>query len=115
MARKRKYELRRRAERQAETRQRIVEATVALHTTVGPAHTTIAAIAERAGVERPTFYRHFPTLPALLSACSAHGWATNPPPDPEPWLDIGDPEARLREALMQLYAYYERNERGLWV
>jgi AcrR family transcriptional regulator len=115
MARKRRYKLRRRAERQAETRQRIVEATVALHTTVGPKHTTVAAIAERAGVERPTFYRHFPTPSALFGACSAYGWATNPPPDPEPWLAINDPEARLREALSQLYAYYERNEHGMWV
>lgn len=111
----RKYELRRRAERQAETRRRIVEAAVELHTTVGPTRTTVAAIAARAGVERPTFYRHFPTLPDLLGACSAHGWAANPPPDPEAWLAINDPAVRLREGLSHLYAYYERNERGMWV
>src|SRR5262245_14593656 len=111
----RKYELKRRAERQAETRQRIVEATVELHTTLGPKHTTVAAIAERAGVERPTFYRHFPAMSDLFGACSSYGWATNPPPDPEPWLVINDPEVRLRDGLLQLYAYYERNEHGMWV
>jgi AcrR family transcriptional regulator len=111
----RKYELKRRAERQAETRRRIVEATVELHTTVGPSRTTAAAIAERAGVERPTFYRHFPTLPDLFGACSSHGWETNPGPDPEPWRVFNDPDARLRVGLSQLYAYYERNAHGMWV
>lgn len=111
----RKYKLKRRAERQKQTRQRIVEATVGLHTTVGPTRTTIAAIAERAGVERPTIYRHFPTLEDLFGACSSHGWKTNPAPDTEPWLAISDPEARLRHGLAQLYAFYERNQHGMWV
>ncbi len=111
----RKYTLKRRAERQAETRQRIVEATVKLHTTVGPTRTTVAAIAARAGVERPTFYRHFPTLKDLFSACSSHGWKANPGPDPDLWLAVNDPDARLRQGLAQLYAYYERNQNGMWV
>src|SRR5688572_26409701 len=91
----RQYELRKRAERQAETRRRIVEATVDLHTTVGPSRTKIAAIAERARVQRHTVYAHFPDERALFSACSAH-WATaNPFPDPASWARIAQPELRL--------------------
>lgn len=110
----RKYKLKRRAERQKQTRQRIVEATVELHTTLGPAHTSLQAIAKRAGVERPTVYRHFPTIKELFSACSSHHWSKNPPPDPEPWLRINDPEARLRQGLTELYEYYSVHKRGMW-
>jgi AcrR family transcriptional regulator len=110
----RKYRLKRRAQRQEETRQRIVEAAVELHTTVGPAHTTMLAIAKRAGVERPTLYRHFPTVNDLFSVCASHHWSKNPAPDPEPWLKINDPEARLRQGLTELYAYYSLHEQGMW-
>lgn len=115
MAKKtRVYTQRRRAERQEETRRRIIQATVDLHTTLGPARTSILAIAERAGVERPTVYRHFPTTEALFTACSSHNWTQNPRPDPEPWLTIKDPEARLRKALSEIYRYYSSNETALW-
>ena len=50
----RTYQKKKRAEREAETRRRIVEATVALHTSVGPARTTISAVAAKAGVQRHT-------------------------------------------------------------
>ena len=111
----RTYRLKRRAERQNETRQRIIDATVALHTTLGPGRTSILAIAERAGVERPTVYRHFPQMEDLFVACSGHFAATHPPPDPEPWLQIREPGARLRHALSEVYAYYAANEAALWV
>jgi AcrR family transcriptional regulator len=107
---KRRYELKRRAERQAETQRRIVEAAVELHGTIGPARTTISAIAERAGVQRHTFYRHFPDERALGLACSGHYMQLVPPPDPERWRAVGDPEQRLRRALTELYAYFERAE-----
>jgi AcrR family transcriptional regulator len=106
----RTYQLKQRAERRDETRQRIIEATLALHTSVGPARTTISAIAERAGVERLTVYRHFPDERALFTACSALGRAKNPPPDPTPWRSILDPETRLQTALTEIYAYYRRAE-----
>ena len=106
----RRYELKKRAERQEETRRRIVEATVELHKAVGPARTTISAIATRAGVERKTFYRHFPDPDAILEACSAHYRALNPPPDPHEWLTIDDPHERLRRALVDAYGYYRQNE-----
>src|SRR3712207_3871494 len=106
----RKYELKARAEGQAQTRRRITEATVELHRTVGPAQTTISAIAERAGVQRLTVYRHFPTEEELFAACSAHWLAGSPPPDPAEWAGIADRRERLRSALEAIYAWYRANE-----
>ena len=106
----RKYELKRRAERQAETRQRIVEAAVELHRTKGPARTTLSDVARRAGVQRHTLYRHFPDERALFTACSGHFYELTPFPDPEPWQAIADPDARLRAGLTAMYAYFERAE-----
>ena len=102
----RPYRKRRRAESEAETRRRITEATVALHREVGPARTTISAVAERAGVQRLTVYRHFPEEADLIGACSAHWRAAHPIPDQRPWAAIRDPAERLRTALGELYAYY---------
>ena len=110
MSTSRTYELKRRAERQQETRRRIVEATVELHSTLGPSATTVQAIAERAGVTRPTVYAHFPDARSLFEACSGHVRATVPPPDPSTWDSISDPGARLETALRGLYGYYERLE-----
>jgi AcrR family transcriptional regulator len=106
----RKYEMKRRARRQEETRRRIVEAAVELHQALGPAKTTISAIAERAGVQRLTVYRHFPDERALFAACSGHWSAANPPPDPASWTQIAEPEERLRVALSEVYAYHRRTE-----
>jgi AcrR family transcriptional regulator len=105
----RDYVLKRRADRMAETRRRITDAVVYLHGTVGAARTTISAIAERAGVERLTVYRHFPDEAALLDACTSHWRARHPPPDPSRWGAIADPEVRLRAALGALYPYYRSN------
>ncbi len=106
----RRYRKRRRAEQEDETRRRITEATVELHGTVGPARTTVSAIAEKAGVQRATVYRHFPDEEALFNACSTHWLAGNPLPDLDGWAAIEDPEARLRTALEQLYAWFGRTE-----
>jgi AcrR family transcriptional regulator len=107
----RKYEKKRRAELEAETRRRITETAVELHGTVGPARTSISAIAERAGVRRSTVYRHFPDEAALFDACSSHWEAENPVPDMGAWASIEDPDERLRTALDELYAFYRRTER----
>ena len=109
----RKYELKERARRQSETRQRIVEAAVDLHTSVGPAQTTISGIAERAGVERHTVYAHFPDDRTLFRACSEHWEARHPLPDLETLVEIDDPERRLRRVLGDLYAWYESVEADL--
>ena len=108
-----KYRLRARAETELKTRTRIVEAAVALHSEVGPALTTISAIASRAGVGRPTVYRHFPDDLSLYTACSAHGATIHPMPDPEDWLQVDDPAARTQTGLQNLYSYYRRHERRL--
>jgi AcrR family transcriptional regulator len=105
----RKYELKERAESVADTRRRITEAAVELHGSIGPAATTISAVAERAGVTRLTVYRHFPTVDELFGACSAmwleeHAW-----PSPQSWAAIGDPGRRLHVALSELYAFLRKN------
>jgi AcrR family transcriptional regulator len=105
----RNYTLRRRAESQAETRQRIVEAAIDLHGTIGPANTTISMIAERAGVQRHTLYSHFPDERSMLMACSGHSLELDPQPDAAPWRAIADPSVRLRVGLRAIYDWYARN------
>lgn len=107
--RKRKYEKKARAEAEAQTRRRITESAVELHGSVGPANTSMSAVAEAAGVRRSTLYRHFPDERALFGACSAHWGERNPPPHIESWARIEDPDERLRQALDELYAYYRRS------
>lgn len=107
--RKRSYTLRRRAEQQAETRQRIVEAAVALHGSIGPAATTISMVAERAGVQRHTFYAHFPDEHGLALACSGLVAERDPLPDAQPWRALAHTDERLRAGLTEVYAWYARN------
>ncbi len=107
---KRPYRMMRRATLEEETRQRITESTVELHEELGPARTSISAIAERAGVRRSTVYRHFPNEDALFAACSSHWRAANPPPDPTAWATIKDPAERTKTALRELYAFYARTQ-----
>jgi AcrR family transcriptional regulator len=109
----RSYRMQRRAESQQQTRLRITESAVALHGTLGPARTSISAVAAHAGVRRSTIYRHFPDEAALFDACSAHWAAANPPPQPDAWSAIETHDERLRVALGELYAYYRQTERML--
>ena len=106
----REHETGRRNRRRERMRQKIIEATVELHQSVGMARTTISAIAEKAGVQRLTVYRHFPDERALFYACSGHWSAANPPPDPGPWSQIADPHERLGMALAEVYAYHRQTE-----
>src|SRR5690349_15454311 len=105
---KRKYEKKARAEAEAQTRRRITESAVELHGTLGPARTSMSAVAEHAGVRRSTLYRHFPDEAALFGACSTHWAERNPPPDISRWEQIEDPAERLATALGEMYAYYRR-------
>lgn len=107
---KRTYELKARAERQQETRQRIVDATVALHEEVGPARTTVTEIARRAGVTRLTVYNHFPDDGELFAACQGEFLIRHPLPDLGPALAHGDPRARVGAVLAGLYASYRERE-----
>ena len=106
----RTYRMKKRAELEEQTRTRITESTVALHQELGPARTSISAVAERAGVRRSTVYRHFPDEEALFAACTSHWQAANPPPDPSAWAAIEDPGERTEAALRELYAFYGRTE-----
>ena len=108
---KRPYRMKRRAELEELTRRRITESAVALHGTLGPARTSISALAEHAGVRRSTVYRHFPDEASLFAACNAHWMAENPVPDIGAWAAIEDPSARLRAALDALYPYYRSTAR----
>jgi AcrR family transcriptional regulator len=107
---RRKYKLKKRADGMAQTRRRITEAAIELHGTLGPSRTTLSAVAERAGVERRTLYRHFPNEADLFAACSRHYFAANPWPALDEWRAMRDPQQRLERALRELYAYYERSE-----
>ena len=106
----RSYRMQRRAESQEETRRRITESAVELHGTVGPARTSISAVAEHAGVRRSTVYRHFPDEAALFDACTAHWAAATPPPELGAWQAIASPDERLHVALGELYVFYRRTE-----
>jgi AcrR family transcriptional regulator len=105
----RTYTLKRRAERQEQTRRRIVDAAVELHGSVGPARTTFSMVAERAGVQRHTLYAHFPDERHLLLACSAQHLQHSPPPDADAWRAIRDDAARLRHGLAAVYGWFAEN------
>lgn len=109
----RNYVMKKRAEAQDATRLKIVEAAMHLHEELGPRATTISAIAERAGVQRLTVYRHFADEFAVFQACTSHWQSLNPPPDPASWQDIADPMARAEAATNALYDYYGRTRR-MW-
>ncbi|MCU0809605.1 MAG: TetR/AcrR family transcriptional regulator [Thiobacillaceae bacterium] len=109
----RKYTKTRRAEQQDQTRARIVDATVKLHESLGPAQTSIMAIAEAAGVQRLTVYRHFPDEASLFEACTTRYLELHPPPQPAAWADIERPGERSRTALLAFYQYYRQTEK-MW-
>ena len=108
---KRKYELKVRARRQDDTRRRIAAATAELHEEVGPARTTVAEIARRAGVQRLTVYKNFPDEYTLFAACQRHFLTENPRPDLSQALALEDPSERLETVLRDLYGWYRRTER----
>ena len=108
-AKRRSYRLGARALKRAETRHRIIEAAVDLHSTLGPARTTVTQIAERAGVQRHTYYAHFPEERDLFLACSGLALERDPLPDPERWLALPAGRERLRAGLAELYGWYARN------
>jgi AcrR family transcriptional regulator len=105
----RSYTLKKRAEQQAQTRQRIVDAAIELHTEIGPSKTTFSMVAEKAGVQRHTLYAHFPDERSLVMACSGHMQEKRPPPDATPWRGIKDRRARLAAGLTDIYGWFEAN------
>lgn len=106
--------MQRRASQVDDTRRRITEAAVRLHTTVGPSETSFAAVAEEAGVTRLTLYRHFSGRDELFAACMSHWRASHPPPDPMAWTTVRSFERRLRRAVDELYRWYAVNAADLY-
>lgn len=106
----RRYRKRKRAVQEEQTRQRITEAAVELHGSIGPARTSVTEIADRAGVSRMTVYNHFPTDADLFGACSSHWFASHPVPDPDAWATVSDPGDRLRSGFAAIYAWYREAE-----
>lgn len=104
------YTLKRRADQQSRTREKIVEAALELHGSVGPANTSLSMVAERAGVQRNTLYAHFPDVLSLLMACSALSLEKNPPPDAAGWRNLPDPARRLRDGLKAVYSWFGDND-----
>lgn len=109
----RTYRLKKRAESQAQTRQRIVEAAVELHSTIGPSATSLSMIAEKAGVQRHTLYAHFPDERSVFMACSAAAHERDPAPTADAWRSIADRSERLAAGLAAIYEWYGRNEQLL--
>lgn len=110
----RPYRMKRRAALVDETRQRITDATIRLHTTIGPANTSIAAIADEAGVTRLTVYRHFPTMDELFVACRGHWRDQHRPPDIRAWAEVPDLQERARRAFGELYGWFRDNADDLY-
>ena len=105
----RSYTLKRRADQQAQTRRRIVDAAIGLHGTVGPARTSLSMVAEKAGVQRNTLYAHFPDERSLLLACSGESLERDPPPAADAWRGIADRPERLRTGLAAIYGWFSEN------
>jgi AcrR family transcriptional regulator len=109
----RKYHQKQRARQVQETRRKIVQAAMDLHETQGPANTSIKAVADRAGVQRLTVYRHFPDDTSLYQACTSHWLELNPPPDPGNWAGIESADERNCAALLAFCRYY-RATADMW-
>jgi len=109
----RKYTKTRRAQQESQTRERIVEALVELHQELGPANTSVKAVAEKAGVQRLTVYRYFPDEVSMLQACSTHWWGLNPPPGIDQWANIENSADRCAAAFTAFYRYYHQTE-DMW-
>ena len=107
---KRTYQKAKRAQDEGRTRNRIVDAAEYLHGSLGPAHTTVSAVADRAGVTRATVYRHFADEESLFLACSQQWISRQQLPDPDTWGVIEDPVERLRAGLVDIYGFYRRGQ-----
>lgn len=106
----RPYVMRDRADSVEATKLRITEAAVHLHETLGPARTTLSAIAQQAGVQRQTLYRHFEDEAAMVAACSAHYWSGLVWPDAAAWESLPSLTERLSAAIPEVYAFHSATE-----
>ena len=95
-----------------ETRRRILQATLALHSEKGIFGTSWQDIARRADVSVGTVYKHFPSLDELVPACGELMYAITRPPSledaPEIFAGAGSLEERLGRLISELFDFYER-------
>ena len=108
----RKYTMDRRKAAVEETRRRILEATLALHSEKGIFGTSWQDIARRADVSVGTVYKHFPSLDELVPACGELMYAITRPPSledaPEIFAGAHTLEERLGRLVSELFDFYER-------
>ena len=108
----RKYTMDKRKAAMEETRQRILEATLALHSEKGIFGTSWQDIAHRADVSVGTVYKHFPSLDELVPACGELMYAITRPPSledaPEIFAGAHSLEERLERLISELFDFYER-------
>jgi AcrR family transcriptional regulator len=108
----RKYTMDKRKAAVEETRQRILEATLALHAEKGIFGTSWQDIAHRADVSVGTVYKHFPSLEELVPACGELMYAITRPPSledaPQIFAGASSLEERLGRLIEELFAFYER-------
>jgi len=112
----RSYSMKRRAEQQAGTRRLLVDAAVALHAEKGILNTKPAEIASRADVALTTYYKHFPSLGTLVTACTTRGLELIPPPNPATLLALAPNSAqRIAPMVRMLFEYYQAREPWVYV
>jgi AcrR family transcriptional regulator len=108
----RKYTMDKRQAAVEETRQRILEATLSLHSEKGILGTSWQDIAKRADVSVGTVYKHFPSLDELVPACGELMYAITRPPSledaPEIFAGVSSLEERLEHLISELFDFYER-------
>ena len=108
----RKYSMDRRKAAVEQTRQRILEATLALHSEKGIFGTSWQDIAKRADVSVGTVYKHFPSIDELVPACGELMYAITRPPSledaPRIFAGAQSLEERLKRLTAELFAFYER-------
>jgi AcrR family transcriptional regulator len=108
----RKYTMDKRKAAVEETRRRILEATLALHSEKGIFGTSWQDIARRADVSVGTVYKHFPSLDELVPACGELMYAITRPPSledaPEIFAGAYALEERLGRLISELFDFYER-------
>jgi len=108
----RNYDMSKRAAAVAQTRQRIVEATLELHGEQGIAATSWDDIAARAGVGVGTVYRHFPSLDELIPACGEIAMQVVAMPDPSTMSALFEhattPGERIGRLVRETFGIYER-------
>ncbi len=95
-----------------ETRRRILEATLALHSEKGIFGTSWQDIARRADVSVGTVYKHFPSLDELVPACGELMYAITRPPSledaPRIFAGAQSLEERLGRLISELFDFYKR-------